>query len=395
MKDAFLANMSHELRTPLNAILSLSEILLEGIYDPLNERQHGALRRIEMSSQHLLALINDILDLSKVEAGRLDLQIETMYVMDVCEASLQFVKELALKKQLQLSCQVAEEQAIIEADSKRLKQMLVNLLSNAVKFTPPGGVVRLEVQVAPQAEVIRFAVRDTGIGIAPSDLTRLFRPFAQLDSSLSRQHEGTGLGLALVRRLAELHGGMITVESEVGTGSCFTITLPYPGQAAEGLAEPGLTPAAMDAATQMPSDERQARASGVDSMLAPASVKVLLVDDNEDGLESTLEYLQVKGYQVSVARNGREALDLAERVRPDVILIDIQMPEMDGLEATRRLRSKPETLTTPIIALTALAMPGDRERCLAAGADDYLSKPVSLSQLVARIEQLRRTQSFE
>ncbi|NTU80584.1 MAG: PAS domain S-box protein [Chloroflexales bacterium] len=392
MKDEFLANMSHELRTPLNAILAVSETLLDGgVYDPLNERQQTALHRIETSGQHLLALINDILDLSKVEAGRLDLQIESIQVIDVCRASLQFVKELALKKQLRLDFQLSDELATMDVDPKRLKQMLVNLLSNAVKFTPPGGAVCLEVRPAPEAAVVCFAVRDTGIGIAPNDLTRLFRPFAQVDSYLNRQHEGTGLGLALVRRLAELHGGAITVESELGMGSCFTIALPYYGP---GAAAPGTTRVVEDAAhtaASMPTDEGQTQVRGLYTSPRSAGARILLVDDSEASLESTLEYLQAKGYQVIVARNGREALDLAETMRPDVILIDIQMPELDGLEATRRLRARPETATTPIIALTALAMPGDRERCLAAGADEYLSKPVSLSRLVTRIEQLRRT----
>jgi len=225
-KDEFLANMSHELRTPLNAILVFSELLLEEIHGPITEQQQSALRNIDTSGHHLLSLINDILDLSKVEAGRLELQIEPLSVVEMCQASLMFVREIALKKQLRLDLTMNDEMAEIEADGKRLKQMLVNLLSNAVKFTPAGGHVRLDVNINPKAGVIHFAVQDTGIGISSEDVSLLFQPFRQLDSRLSRQHEGTGLGLALVRRLAELHGGSVSVESEPDHGSRFIIALP-------------------------------------------------------------------------------------------------------------------------------------------------------------------------
>ncbi|MEI7644634.1 MAG: ATP-binding protein [Chloroflexales bacterium] len=226
-KDEFLANMSHELRTPLNAVLGLSEALQEQVYGPLNVRQHESLSVIESSGRHLLTLINDILDLSKVEAGRLDLQVEFISVADVCQSSLVFVKGMAIKKSIKLAFLLNDQMAEAAVDPKRMKQMLVNLLSNAVKFTPDKGQVSLDVIADAVAGVIRFNVQDTGIGIAPDDKARLFQPFMQLDSSLNRQHEGTGLGLALVRRLAELHGGSVTVESTPGQGSCFTISLPY------------------------------------------------------------------------------------------------------------------------------------------------------------------------
>jgi PAS domain S-box-containing protein len=237
-KDEFLANMSHELRTPLNAILGMSEGLREEIRGPLNPRQQDALKLIESSGRHLLMLINDILDLSKVEAGRMDLFTEIMSVSEICQSSLMFVRDLALKKSLTLTFQMNDHLAMMEVDPKRLKQMLVNLLSNAVKFTPDKGAVSLNVNTDTTASLIRFMVRDTGIGISPDNIARLFQPFIQLDSSLSRQYEGTGLGLALVRRLANLHGGNVTVESEVGQGSCFTITLPYAGMRDEIYVKP-------------------------------------------------------------------------------------------------------------------------------------------------------------
>ncbi|EFO80723.1 two-component hybrid sensor and regulator [Oscillochloris trichoides DG-6] len=370
-KDEFLASMSHELRTPLNAILGLSEALIEGVRGPLNERQLDALHNIEASGQHLLALINDILDLSKVEAGRLDLQIEAVSVAEVCQASLLFVKEQALKKSLRLSFHLDDQMAEMDADPRRLKQMLVNLLSNAVKFTPPKGHVNLHVTIDLEAEQIVFVVEDTGIGIAQDDLPRLFQPFKQLDSRLSRQHEGTGLGLALVRRLAEMHGGGVMVESELGKGSRFSIQLPY--------RQPEMPNTTPDPTLPAVSQPVVARSPGR---------RILLVEDNTVNILTISDYLHSRGYTVAVANNGQEALDSIEQAQPELILMDIQMPVMDGIEATRRLRAMPAYSEIPIIALTALAMPGDRERCLAAGANAYLTKPISLRHLVQMIEEM-------
>jgi len=381
-KDEFLANMSHELRTPLNAILNFSESLLEGIRGPLNERQQVAVQHIETSGRHLLGLINDILDLSKVEAGQMSLQLQPTIIADVCQASMLFVKEVVSKKSLKLAFQLNDQAAKIEADPKRLKQMLVNLLSNAVKFTPDGGQVSLEVTVEAGAGVVHFAVQDTGIGISPESITRLFQPFTQLDSSLSRQYEGTGLGLALVRRLAELHGGSVMVESEVGRGSRFTITLPYHPQKT-AKAKPATGP---QSGRKTKTDPLRS-APGSETLGVPGRL-ILLAEDSEANLMTIGDYLRYNSYSVVVARNGQEALDRAEETPPDLILMDIQLPEMDGLEATRRLRARPKFVATPIIALTALAMPGDRERCLAAGVNEYIAKPVRLKELVETVERL-------
>lgn len=497
-KDEFLASMSHELRTPLAAILGLSEILQEQTRGPLNEHQLKSLNTIEESGRHLLSLINDILDLSKIEAGRLELQAELISVEMICQASLQFIKETAAKKKILVTFSLSNKQAILQADIRRLKQILVNLLSNAVKFTPEGGQVGLEVIEEPDQEVIHFMVRDTGIGISHENLIRLFQPFVQLDSSLSREHEGTGLGLALVARLAELHRGSVSVKSELNQGSCFTVSLPYQvmpevSRGAEPEAEKSDPPifsralviedsataaeqitrylhelniqvlvhscgegaidkvlanrpdviildilvpdlsgweilAQLKAASytkdipvivvSVVDEQQRGLAMGATAYLIkpisrrqlhqalrqathqkgdvhkvppkpepkPISPLILLVEDNETNIKFMVDYLADKTYRVIVARNGAEAIERAREVKPALILMDIQMPVMDGLEATRQIRVLPGFTQVPIIALTALAMPGDRELCLDAGMNDYLSKPVSLRKLLSLIE---------
>ncbi|GIK39832.1 MAG: hypothetical protein BroJett011_36650 [Chloroflexota bacterium] len=376
LKDEFLAGMSHELRTPLNSILGFAEILQNGVFGPLNERQLKFAKNIEESGAHLLAVINDILDLSKVEAGKMDLEIAPVSIEAVCEASLRMIRQLALKKQLQVAEAVIDQVAEIQADERRLKQMLVNLLSNAVKFTPEGGQIGLEVRGDKAEQVVHFTVWDTGIGIAPEDLKRLFKPFVQLDSRLARQYSGTGLGLSLVFRMAELHGGSVSVESQVNQGSRFTFSLPW---------------------TKPVREVHSAEAAGPEASLTELTLapngqpyRILLADDNEDNISLFQDYLQAVGYQVTVVRNGKEAVDRTQEEQPNLILMDIQMPVMDGLEATRRLRADAALAPIPIIAVTSLAMPGDRERCLEAGANDYLSKPVHLEKLVKTIKaQLR------
>lgn len=372
-KDEFLANMSHELRTPLNSILGLSEYLLEQYQDTLNETQQKSLQIIEASGRHLLELINDVLDLSKMQAGKFDYYPQLVNVADLCTASIIFVKSQASKKDIDLRFKIEKHILSFYADPRRLKQILINLLTNAVKFTPEKGVVTLKVDTNPEKDVIHFSVLDTGIGIAPEDLRRLFQPFIQVDSSLNRQFEGTGLGLALVQTLTDLHGGSIEVESEVNKGSRFTVNLPY-------LQENGKQ---SDFETETSSSDNKNLLGGFQ---ANQRKKILLVEDNEANILTIGEYLENYGYQIITANDGPQAIEKAKEISPDIILMDIQMPNMDGLEATRRLRTDPQFVSTPIIALTALAMPGDRERCLEAGASEYMSKPVSLKELKNVIE---------
>lgn len=374
LKDEFLANMSHELRTPLNAILGMSEILRENTFGPLNKEQLNCVGHIEEGGRHLLLLINDILDLSKIEAGKLDLILAPVLVEDVCQASLRFIKQMAQKKQISLSFALDSPISTIQADERRLKQILVNLLTNAVKFTPEGGQVKLEVVNDPTSETICFNVHDTGIGIAADDMERLFKPFIQLDSKLSRHQDGTGLGLSLVFRLTELHGGGVKVESRLGQGSKFTVSLPSWAEVSPA------EPVQFQQTSYSPLSPQ-----GALSLEKPL---ILLAEDNEANIKTLAPYLQAKGYRLKLARNGSQTIQMAQEETPGVILMDIQMPVMDGLEAIRQLRAKGRFAGVPIIALTALAMPGDPERCLAAGANAYLSKPVSLKGLVELIEQM-------
>jgi signal transduction histidine kinase/DNA-binding response OmpR family regulator len=375
LKDEFLASMSHELRTPLNTVLGLSEALQEEVYGPLTERQLRSLGTIEESGRHLLSLINDILDVSKIEAGKVQLDIAPVSITSVCQASLGLVKQIAFKKQLKTYSGIDNALATIQADERRLKQILVNLLSNAVKFTPEGGEIGLEVVADQEREAVHFTVWDTGVGISQEDMARLFQPFVQLDSSLSREHAGTGLGLALVRRLTEMHGGGVTLESEVGQGSRFTVSLPWRTEGSE----------------QYPVTCDQTSLGSEEAVLTTdnrSAITILLAEDNEENIQTISDYLRAQGYRVTVARNGAEAIERVGENTPDVILMDVQMPEMDGLQAIRRIRAGAvlEASTVPIIALTALAMSGDDERCLEAGANAYLSKPVGLKQLVKTIE---------
>jgi signal transduction histidine kinase/CheY-like chemotaxis protein len=374
LKDEFLANVSHELRTPLTAILGLSESLLEAAPEPLAPRHLKAVRTIEESGKHLLSLINELLDLARIEAGQMSIVSRAaVSVESVCQASIRLVTEAARKKHLSLSSNSDGSAVTLECDERRLKQVLVNLLGNAVKFTPEGGAVGLEAAGDAGEGVVRFTVWDTGIGIRKDDLGRLFQPFVQIDAGLDRRHGGTGLGLALSRRMVELQGGELRVGSELGKGSRFTVVLPWRG-ATPGPASTEVPPAA-DAALNR-AEPREPR-------------RILLVEDNAEIAAMLEDHLRGAGHEVLTARSGAEGVAAALRERPEVVLMDVEMPEMDGLEAIRRIRAEPGLGATPILALTALAMPGDRERCLAAGATDYLSKPLNLKNLSAWVEGRR------
>jgi PAS domain S-box-containing protein len=370
LKDEFLANMSHELRTPLNAILVFSELLLDNIQGQLNEKQRKSLGHINKSGKHLLSLINDILDLSQIEAGQMKLNIEPVQVSTLCQKSIQFVKAAAQKKQIKLFRADDGCVSTLQADERRLKQILSNLLSNAVKFTLKGGKVRLEIIGDELSGVAKFSVIDTGIGIPENEIKQLLQPFVQLDGSLSRHQEGAGLGLALVYKLTKSHGGSIKVESEVGKGSCFSVLLPWQKND-NPLPKPIMTETPASVKTVSP------------------STLILLSEDNESNLIGIKTGLQARGYQVMVAYNNLEAIDLIQEKKSALIFMDISMQKMCGVEAIQQIRADRKTYLAkiPIIALTSLALPGDKEQCLRAGANAYLSKPINIKRLVEEIEK--------
>lgn len=373
-RDEFMSNVSHELRTPLTAILAFSDLLQRQLYGPLTERQATAMANIKGSAQHLLNLINDLLDISKIEAGQLALNVAPVDVVGVCQDSLLAIAATAQKKNLHVSTTFDSNVTTMIADPMRLEQILINLLGNAVKFTPDNGSIGLEVRGDTVANAVIFTVWDTGIGIATDDFTRIFKPFVQLDSGLTREYGGSGLGLALVESLVEMHGGAITVESKVDAGSRFIISLPWHKPAHLSPAPAAAEPESISTAGTMP---------------RPGEGQLVLVaEDNQFNQMALCELLLAEGFRTVTAQDGAAAIDAAREHQPDIILMDIQMPGMDGLETMRRIRADIRLQHIPIIAVTALAMPGDRERCLSAGADRYLSKPIDMAKLLAMIIEL-------
>ncbi len=394
LKDEFLANMSHELRTPLNAILGMTEALQDEIFGTINERQIRALQTVDHSGNHLLSLINDILDLAKIESGQVELNCNPTAVDNLCQSSLSFVKQQALQKRIKLQVKIPDRLPEIVLDERRIRQVLINLLNNAIKFTPEGGSVILEVTIEPgeilptqanyptRASSIRFAVSDTGIGITAENIQKLFQPFVQIDSALNRQYMGTGLGLSLVKRMVSMHGGTVSVTSEVGVGSCFSFHIP-----AGNL--PLLVSQSVDA--KMPNLEGSLR----EKVAVTTAPLLLLVDDNQANVNTIYGYLKAKGYQMVVAKNIAEAIALTKSSIPDLMMMDIQMPEMDAVDAIGKIRSDRQLANIPIIVWTTLAMARDGERCLQAGANHYLTKPVKLKQLVSTIQDLLASSPME
>ena len=394
-KSEFLANMSHEIRTPMTAILGFAELLdPDGEDDRLTgEDAAVALRTIRRHARHLLTVLDDILDVSKIEAGRLRLECLAVAPGTLARDTAAMIGARAREKGLELCVEVAADTpAQMWCDPTRLRQILLNLLSNAVKFTDHGSVtLRLGV---PDKGLLAFSVHDTGIGMNPEalDAARRFEAFSQADTSTTRRFGGTGLGLRISHALARLLGGDLRIESVAGQGSIFTVTLPA---GTEEMADHASAPD-----TPPPCDDDGDGASRLDGARGPsdarlpapvslAGVRVLLAEDGPDNQRLICFHLERAGACVSVAGNGRlavEQIEAAEETsRPHVVLMDMQMPELDGYGATRHLRAR--GFTGPIIAVTAHAMSGDRERCLAAGCDDYLTKPIDRRQLIATIHR--------
>jgi signal transduction histidine kinase len=360
-KDEFLANMSHELRTPMNAVMGLSYLLLQ---TDLTELQRDYLSKVSTSGAHLLGILNDILDFSKVESGQLQMETAPFTLDSVVDRIKATLSDTCAEKGLELVVDIAPDVPLrLLGDSLRLSQVLINFIGNAIKFTERGRVtVSASVQsLGARETVLRLAVRDTGMGISPEQQQSLFQRFQQADASTTRRFGGTGLGLAISRRLAELMGGEVGVESQVGRGSTFWFTarLGLPDDAA---AQQLLPPAAMQQAPP-----------GLDG------ARVLLVEDNRINQIIACAFLQKAGVEVELAENGQAALDRLDRTDGqgfDAVLMDLHMPVLDGLAATRIIRSRPRHERLPVIAMTASVLPSDRQPCLDAGMNDFIDKPL-------------------
>ncbi|MFP4438884.1 MAG: ATP-binding protein [Chloroflexaceae bacterium] len=374
LKDEFLASISHELRTPLNAILGMAGVLQEEVYGGLNSQQQHALQQIEVSGRRLLNMINDMLDLSKIGAGKVALVIDNVALKPVCQASLALFQQEIRQKQLHVTLDYDDAIQTLPADEQRLKQILVNLVSNAVKFTPESGTIGLRVAGDAAGHAVQITVWDTGIGIAAKDMACLFQPFVQLDGRLSRAYGGTGLGLALVYRMVEMHGGSVTVTSSPGEGSCFTVALP------------GSRDIAPTRGKSLPEEREASILTLTDWQVSPQRPVILIAENNEGQLEHISNYLSAERYQIVVARTGAEAVARAHEVHPDILMLSMHMPDFDALETLHRIRADTSLGPVFITVLTSLALPGEYDRCLAAGVNAYFRKPVHLPNIVTIME---------
>ena len=362
-KSRFLANMSHELRTPLNSIIGFSEILLER-HDEEDRRSHRFLENIHTSGRHLLSIINDILDLSKVEAGRMELHLQEVDPREVVQGVALVMRGMGHRQQIELELVLPDPLPRVVGDPIKLKQILYNLVANAVKFSPDGGTVRIEAEVVSASRSalgepsLVISVADRGIGIPPEELERIFEAFHQVDPSRTRRFTGTGLGLALTQRFVEMHQGTLRVESEPGEGSTFRVYLPL-------------------------RDLRESTDSGGIERFAPL---VLVVEDDPVVVEELSRVLEQAGFEPLIARDGDAAVDMARSARPDAVTLDLLLPgRLDGFDVLRRLKSDEATADVPIVIVSRLE---NQELGFALGADDYFLKPVDLDRMVSRLRQL-------
>jgi signal transduction histidine kinase len=386
-KSEFLANVSHELRTPMNAIIGMTDLALTESPPPAMAEYLGA---VKSNAAVLLELLNELLDLAKLESGKFVLEKSSFSLRDIIDELTPNTRYQAEQKGLLFSCAVAADASDqFLGDPLRLRQVLDNLLSNAVKFTDNGSVsLRVTVESATMQESwLRFAVRDTGIGISQADQERIFAPFTQVDASSTRRHGGTGLGLAIVNELVAAMRGRISVTSNPGSGSEFSFVVPL----AYGLSQPpeNQSPESQPPQTlAAPAEKREDSSKPQD---APGVLlHVLVAEDTRTNQEIVKRALGRRGHSVVIAENGRQAVELVSCTHFDVVLMDLQMPVMDGFQATAAIRDLPEGKDIPIIALTAHALSDDRDRCRTAGMDDFISKPLDIHELANVVERVRR-----
>jgi signal transduction histidine kinase/CheY-like chemotaxis protein len=371
MKTQFLAAMSHELRTPLNSIIGFSELLRDGVAGELGEKPRRYAENILKAGQHLLNLINDVLDIAKIEAGRIDVRTETFDLPALVDEVTESVRGLAFRKHIALHVRMDASLGRFRADAKKVKQILYNLLSNAVKYTPEGGSVWVEaervraeatVEGMKESECLRVQVKDTGIGIAEEDCNKVFREFERIDSAYSREQEGTGLGLALCRKLAEMQGGTIGFESQVALGSTFYLLLPFRAD-----------------------EDGDSASASVEPQGAPEAPLVLIVEDDSASVEVLTDVLRHAGYRSVSAGRAEEALRLAAELRPRAITLDIRLPGQDGWSVLHRLKENPATRGIPVVVVTVT---DNRRLGLSLGAARYLTKPVRREELIACLNEL-------
>jgi signal transduction histidine kinase/CheY-like chemotaxis protein len=409
MKSEFLANMSHELRTPLNSVIGFSEILHDETFGPLNEKQLKYTGNILTSGKHLLGLINHILDLSKVEAGKMELFYEDFSISDVFDEVLAVTAPMASKKNIVMETKINPELTTIKADKNKIKQILLNFMGNAIKFTPEGGSATIEAHRVD--DMAQISIIDTGIGISQEDQTKLFQPFKQLDSSTSRKYEGSGLGLALVKRFVELHGGKVWLESEPDRGSTFTFTIPIGGKikepgeseehesvkAHEGIKNPGFT--GMSGA---PEGKQKGDKEAIDTIQTPVIVEpegateddplVLVVEDDINASELLKLALTGAGYRVIQAYSGKEALAIAGDFDIFAITLDLMLPGMDGWSVLRKLKDNPRTSNTPVIVISML---DQREIGFTMVIAEYFLKPVEKNTLLSALDKIKQILEVE
>ena len=364
-KSNFLANMSHELRTPLNSIIGFAQVLERQIGKKLDERQMSHFRQIVNGGEHLLEMVNDILDLSKIEAGKIELEFKPFDLEKMLQRAPDFVRSMANHKNLRIKEDIEPSLGWLNGDETRLKQVVFNLLSNAVKFTEPGGTIGITARGA--GDQVQIDIWDEGIGIPESHLELIFDPFEQVKESKQTKEKGTGLGLAISKRLVQLHQGDLNVSSQLGEGSCFRIILP--GRIAD----------------QRATDTESSETYDSPDTHAMENIRILVTEDSESNRQLIEALLEPLGCQLDYAMTGEDAVAMAFENPYDLILMDIQLPEMDGVEAMKQIR-KGLKERLPIIALTAFAMQGDEERYLDRGFDDYISKPIDVDALFTKLQ---------